>query len=957
MESQKRDISSAPETRVRLNTLSTVTAICGLTAALGGMAGGCHSDDMAITATYRPAGLYTDPNPYSEVPDGALNQAQNVVHRSKGLLVHRPGMQPYVTSDATSDVREMFEYDGDVLIASLDVPQVNNTWILEWRSDASTVTSPPSFYRGEFYSAQARGNLYLNADDDIYKLTASQDTTTESAGIDGPVLIIFDSTTGSGTAQANNTDVRYQATVERTDANQVIIESPPSNSLIVENTTGGTVDVLIDVYLAPDAVAGDILRLFKSEEVTTGTDPSENLQLTVELELTASDISAGLVTVTDTTPPDDVTANLYTSWNEGGISLANNRPPVCKDIALFQRSLFFANTRLPHQIAFSWTAQVDRTGQATGIGSRAVTGTAAVGNPTLTAVADTTGIETGMYWISTGTGIPTGSLVVSTTVNTITFDTNAAASGADSGVTYDVIKIGSVTYAAGTPYILALAVNVGNDGLGTDLNDNSGTPDANVFARVIDGITSGAGGAPSSGEFKTTVQLVRKDTADTAFEIEATHGSEYTPIIPQIGSTALESTAETQPNAIYWSKDSQPEHVPTTNFVEIGDGSPIQRIVPTRDVLWVFKEDGIYRVSGNGAGPPASWRVDPYDLSHFLAGNRTPAVLDDIVYAFSNRGVIALSDGGVVNISDGSIADRMEPPQTAATGATPEANEDVFGFASEPTNEYWLQPFSNAQSDGRIYIWNTFTKAWTYMLGPRGEFGVVSIMSAGIHRNATSQVMLGVHPNKSEIWETKLFPVHQMADQEFSITITVDANGTDVEITANPDSYTPSVGDCISFPSGEGPALYSYIQTVTDPTNVVVSPAFSTTGSGKAATASYGYTSIIEYQWRTDNPGMSKNYYVSTWNFTSLGYMEDLEYEFTTPLDISATAQTRTFTLTGNMGTDPFGPANIRGYVDNDHARTSQIRPLLRMKGSCGVFTHSGLQMVFNPVGEKVAER
>jgi hypothetical protein len=322
------------------------------------------------------------------------------------------------------------------------------------------------------------------------------------------------------------------------------------------------------------------------------------------------------------------------------------------------------------------------------------------------------------------------------------------------------------------------------------------------------------------------------------------------------------------------------------------------------------------------------------------------------VYAWSNRGVIALSDGGVVNLTDGSIANLLEDAAGTANGATPQANEDIFGFASEPTNEYWLQPDTQATSTSKVYIWNTLTMAWTVMETPLNTSGANVALAAGIHRNATRQVMLGVTPSVSQIWETKLTPVHTMSDQEFGFTGTVDANGVDVEITANPDSYVPQVGDCMS----QG-TEYSYIQTVTDPTNVIVSPAFATTGSGKALVGSVGYTAVIEYQWRTDNPGMSKNYYVSTWNFSALGYLEDLEYEFTTPLDTTPTTQTRAFTLAGDTTADPSGPANIRGYVDNDHARSSQIRPLLRMKGSCGVFTHSGLQLVFNPVGEKVAER
>jgi hypothetical protein len=52
-----------------------------------------------------------------------------------------------------------------------------------------------------------------------------------------------------------------------------------------------------------------------------------------------------------------------------------------------------------------------------------VTGTRTNGSPIITAIADTSDIEAGMVF--TGTGIPTGAVVLSTTSSTVTLDKNA----------------------------------------------------------------------------------------------------------------------------------------------------------------------------------------------------------------------------------------------------------------------------------------------------------------------------------------------------------------------------------------------------------------------------------------------------------------------------------------------------------------------------------------------------
>ena len=55
------------------------------------------------------------------------------------------------------------------------------------------------------------------------------------------------------------------------------------------------------------------------------------------------------------------------------------------------------------------------------------TGTTAIGSDTITAVADTSNIQTGMTVV--GSGIPTGSVVLSTTASTVVIDQVATAAG------------------------------------------------------------------------------------------------------------------------------------------------------------------------------------------------------------------------------------------------------------------------------------------------------------------------------------------------------------------------------------------------------------------------------------------------------------------------------------------------------------------------------------------------
>ena len=64
-------------------------------------------------------------------------------------------------------------------------------------------------------------------------------------------------------------------------------------------------------------------------------------------------------------------------------------------------------------------------------------------------------------------------------------------------------------------------------------------------------------------------------------------------------ANTLTATNLSKPNRIYYSKILQPEAVPLVNFIDVGaQDQPILRIFPIRDSLFVYKSDGLYRISG-----------------------------------------------------------------------------------------------------------------------------------------------------------------------------------------------------------------------------------------------------------------------------------------------------------------------------------------------------------------------
>lgn len=110
----------------------------------------------------------------------------------------------------------------------------------------------------------------------------------------------------------------------------------------------------------------------------------------------------------------------------------------------------------------------------------------------------------------------------------------------------------------------------------------------------------------------------------------------------------VQADNEISPNRVYYSKVNQPEAVPILNYIDLGPkDQAIRRLAPLRDSLLVFKDDGVYRISGNSA--PFSNEV--LDGNTKIVADDSLVLLNNLVFAWVDQGIATISESGSTTIS------------------------------------------------------------------------------------------------------------------------------------------------------------------------------------------------------------------------------------------------------------------------------------------------------------------
>jgi len=412
-----------------------------------------------------------------------------------------------------------------------------------------------------------------------------------------------------------------------------------SGSTTTLSTASRNVDVTID--LASALGADEFVQLYRSQpSAGVLTPPDDELNLIYE----GTAFNAG----TPATYKDIVSETgrrgalpAYTNATQANGGIINNHlpPPFAKDIALFNGVMVYANTVSKQRMFLSLLG--------TGSTSLNVGNTVTIGGRTYTAIIDTTSIP----------GANQFRVYTSVYASTITKNIENTAR--------DLIR--------------AINADASSTLYGFYASTETDAPGKLLLESRLLGASAFACTASST-----------------------TAGNAFVPSLPTTGTTVL-SSDDAAPNRLYFALPGQPDCVPIANYIDIDARTAILRIAVLRDSLFVFKVDGIWRLTGK-----SNYTVDVFDNTAWLVVPESLAALGNQLMCLTNQGVVAVSETGVRILSN-DIEDVLD--EAVVTGLTTE----MFGVGYESDRRYLLfLPTDNTRANPNVcYCFNTITETWT----------------------------------------------------------------------------------------------------------------------------------------------------------------------------------------------------------------------------------------------------
>lgn len=243
----------------------------------------------------------------------------------------------------------------------------------------------------------------------------------------------------------------------------------------------------------------------------------------------------------------------------------------------------------------------------------------------------------------------------------------------------------------------------------------------------------------------------------TTITVAATTGS----IISANDSVA--GSNETKINRIYYSKLQQPESVPVVNFEDVGAADKaILRIVPSRSSLFVFKEDGLYRLSGESS----PFTVDLFDSSCILTAPDSVAIVNNQLFAWTTQGIVSITEAGVSSPPMSRPIDNEILKLGSSNYAS--FSTATWGLGYQSDNSYFI--FTVQKVDDTIatigYRYSTLTNSWTT---------IDKSDTCGTVNSADDKLYLGAGDINSLEQERKTFTRLDYADREYVVDILTGA--------------------------------------------------------------------------------------------------------------------------------------------------------------------------------------
>lgn len=761
---------------------------------------------MPRQMTLKISGLHSSPNEFSEVPPGALAQADNVVINQNSVIEPRRGFDR-ILSALSSSPKYMWFYQDKLFAHTADNSiSYYNTAGSAWVVKSGTFTPPTGKV---LRAALGNQNLYLSTSSGVKKFDVYTGSST-SAG--APKGLDVTTAVAAGTAAVTTAkQVAYRAVWGIKDANANLIIGAPSGRAIYSNSSGATTNVTVTVNIPANITTAWFCQLYRSAEVAvsaTTAEPSDEMGLVYEVNPTAGDITAGFLTITDIVPEALRGATLYTSASQQGLANGNAQPPLCTDITVFRDTTFYASTTTLHRL-------------------------------------------------------------------------NVSLLSSSSMIANDTVTVGGQVFTAKPAENVALR---------EFLKDTSGASEsqnirntAQSLIRCINRNTSNTVYAfYQSGPTDLPGQILfeSRTLGSAAFTFTSSRATLWSPT-----GLPLTSTNDSFQNGISYSKVSQPEAVPLPNSFVVGQrNKAILRIVPLRDSLFVFKEDGVFRITDSGNG---GFQVSPFDTSAKLIAPESCAVLSNQIYCLTDQGVCTVTETGVSVISRPIELDIL----ASFSYGLSLVSSLSYGISYESERKYilFLPSSSTDTTPSQAYVWNTFTQSWTRWTLTK-TCGVVGPLSGSqvISGSITDKdvLYLGESGNYIDV-ERKSLTYTDYAD--FSFTTALSAVST-TSLTVSSGADNIQVGD-IMYQSATIFAVVTAVNRITSVVTVNLNAGFTVAAVTVLSAIS---TAITWLPAAGEGPATVKQFQEATWIFRT-DFSGTATASFSTDLSLAV----GTVTLTG----------------------------------------------------------
>lgn len=473
----------------------------------------------------------------------------------------------------------------------------------------------------------------------------------------------------------------------------------------------------------------------------------------------------------------------------------------------------------------------------------------------------------------------------------------------------DTITIGGITYTGKAAETIASAqFKVFTAGSAAqNIRDT-----AYSLVKVINRHTSSTVNAyyiSGSDELPGKILIEERSIGGASFAVTTSRATCWNPTDIPTSGTASSSSNDRFMNGLMWSKPFQPEAVPLVNQTRVGsEDSEIFRIIPLREAVYIFKADGIYRLTG----VYPTFDVELLDSSAKLIGRETPAVLNNQIYCLTDQGVSVVSDG--VQIISRQIEDSIRSLFAADLDVVRLLS---FGISYETERKYHLFLVDNVADDNAqySYVYNVFTNAWTKH--------TVSATCGIVYEN---NLYLGDDSSNYILKDKKSFNYLDYADYGYPTSIT-SVSTTTLGIADGTDNI--SVGDVI-YQADDIFGIVQSIDPITSTVTVDGEPGFT------VAACDVLKAIETEIEWcpiDVDNSGLIKQMhtviFIFKYDYNGTGYL-------TTKTDISPSEETTPIEGLGSSlwglffwGEARWGGQNLkrplRQWIPRDKQYSSQL--------------------------------